>query len=167
MIKKIIFDLDGTLRHGSQENPDAISVLERAKKDYNEVIMWTLNDKRLLSSYIEKSELTKYFDTLISLSIPESCDPNIYWALYNNRMGQEELIETESLMKDICLLGNPNDYVMLDDLNAGLTNPLVSPLERVVQVFPFGAICSKEERERNSLPSLSEAYDLALKKFQL
>ena len=161
----ILFDLENVLIHSVGRNivhPDAFNILNQAKKDFGIVGLWTACDveevKISFDDILKSHDLWKYFDRIIMMDMTE--DWQIYYT--DNKIQNGKIVETKmlgqpskekSLLKDLNLLGNPEDYVLIDD---GKSRGVGKPLNRIVGVKPY---CG--QKEHSLWPAYREALELS------
>ncbi len=117
----IVFDLENVLIKTNDNpilNPQAEQVLQMARQDFDEVYLWTFSDESKARPILERYDLLKYFDKL----------------MYNESKETRQSV-ARGYAKDLSVLGNPTEFVLLDD-DAKPPLPCY-PRERIVNVEPF------------------------------
>lgn len=131
MMKTLVTDLEHVLIAGirqSSVNPHSETMLERARDEFDQTLLWSMCKLKDIEPRIQELDWWKYFDGIIGLEY------NLH-AIYSGRLdpsGDYSRLGHAMRLKDLRLLGEPEDYVILDDMPL-----LCRPKQRSIKVFPF------------------------------
>ena len=145
MRKKLVLDKDGVLVSdiGDKLHPEAMKVLNRAREDFDDIILWTLSSEFAAEQMVKRHNIDGYFS-------------EVY--------GRASKVTVQSwengYFKDLSVLGDPEEYVLIEDLPRRYDTPEIrlkraGPLERVIYIKTF----SGQKHE------LMPHYEQALAKF--
>lgn len=152
MAKKLVFDLDGVIISQQKKpvlHPEAKAVLENARKNLDEIILWSRAEFEYTYPDFDKFGLMPFFDRIIFGK--EEYTPKISNSL--STLVPKGRLSSSEYIKDLSLLGgDPSDYVLIDNEPGQIYPP-----DRVVRVETY-------KGQKNH--SLWEPYQYALKKFK-
>ena len=145
-MRTILFDLENVLIQSvgrGNIHPQATDILKQSRKDFDEVGLWTACDvqevDRCFNEILKEDNLWKYFDRVIMADLNDKNE--LYFISTKLRNGKK--VETKILgrpsdkrwlLKDLTLLGDSNDYVLIDD---GKSRRVAEPMNRIVGLEPY------------------------------
>lgn len=122
MRRAIIWDLEGVLTSGlnSDEiviNPEAHTLLERSRADFQRVYLWTLANIRKVLPVMDNLRLLRYFDRVIGQDRRDPNVPDVVLDIVNGAYsGRHVHLPASQYKKDLRLINrNLSNCVLIED----------------------------------------------------
>ncbi len=159
-MKTILFDLENVLIHSvgrPRLHPEAKQVLRESQRDFDKVCLWTLADILDIKEPLERLGLLPYFNRVIGQDMDNK--RRVFFTAVELENGKEvkrwQICEPTygNLVKNLSFLGNPKDYVLIDDQKFRAVG---IPMDRVIGIRPYSG-----QKEHSLWPAYREALRLS------
>jgi hypothetical protein len=133
MAKNIVFDLEGVIKNFystiNELHPQAEEVLKRARNDFDNTYLWSYVKFDKCFDFLTEKNVIDYFDFILG---PKLEGREVYYPVFSVRENKEVKRLPIDIGKDLSKLGNPKEFVLIDDLpELGL------PENRVIHPLPY------------------------------
>lgn len=178
MAKTIVWDLEGVLINSVYNtiyHPQAREVIIKSQRDFDFTYLWTRASIELAYCTLLGMDYVQYFDKLIGAS--EEKLKSIIWCIDNGHVTEKtDLLNEDRIKKDLSRLGNPEDFVIIEDImrlretvrrtQLNLPNSFIEALPEMIKSgYPPERAIHIETFTGQTNHSLIDPYNQALSKF--